>query len=144
MRQLLAEKLRNTLEMRDHDRSVLLCVASTSIWCCHFPSLWTGYGAFWASQLQLQSWTWGKSSFWHSHGLWESSPLPSWQCWTWCTPGYGWLFCLPGHAADSDSTCHQLGPLSWSVNTEHQNIPDLHRLDGGSLVTYWRAGAPLW
>ena len=29
------------------------------------------------------------------------------QRWTSCTPGYGCSFWLPGHTADSDSTCQQ-------------------------------------
>ena len=34
-------------------------------------------------------------------------PLTPWQCWACCTPGHGWIFWLPGHTADSHSTCSQ-------------------------------------
>ena len=41
-----------------------------------------------------------------------SPPLPWWPCFFWCSPGYGWLSGLQGHAAGSCPACHSLLPLS--------------------------------
>lgn len=37
-------------------------------------------------------------------------PLTQWQCWAWCTPGYGWPSGLPRHTAGSRSTCCYQNP----------------------------------
>lgn len=46
-------------------------------------------------------------SRWSHTGQSTGGIIPSslgWQCWAWCTPGYGWPFWMPGHATDICST----------------------------------------
>lgn len=37
----------------------------------------------------------------------DNLSLTGWQCWAWCTPGYGWPFGLPQHSSGSVPICHQ-------------------------------------
>lgn len=112
-------------EERTEHRSVL-CGASTTGWRSNFPSLWPRFGASWASQLQLQSWTHRKSDSWHTHSLWEG----------WKRGPVGWsLFLLLRNSVSHLSTPRVLSAKIYPSCTGW--------VAAHSPVGFWRAGALL-
>lgn len=55
----------------------------------------------------------------------QKGTIPSitqWQCWAWCSPGYSWPFCLPGHTDGSCSTWLCQSPCNPSLGVNLQSL----------------------
>lgn len=77
----------------------------------------------------------------------QKGTIPSitqWQCWAWCSPGYSWPFCLPGHTDGSCSTWLCQSPCNPSLGVNLQSLISEMFTDSFKCILKYSVTTHLW